>query len=71
MFCLRKHKNNTDVAMEIIKSFYVKEKDVYKLHVMWWNIGKCHKPWCMGITQKITIPRQVLTEEWDYYEADA
>lgn len=65
---LLKHINNTDVAIEIIKSFYVKEKEVYKLHVMWWDIGICHPPRCMGFNQKITIPREVMRNEWRVYE---
>lgn len=53
---LFKHKNNTDVAFEVNKLFFVKEKRVYKLHVTWWNIGICHDPMEMNITQKIEIP---------------
>jgi hypothetical protein len=54
---LLKHKNNTDVAIEILKSFYIREKQEYSLKVLWWNIGQCHEPYCMGITQRIRIPK--------------
>ena len=65
--CLRKHKNNTDVAFEVLTVFYVKEKRVYKLKVRWWNIGQSHPPWCMSITQKITLtPEQ--WKEWEIYK---
>ncbi len=52
------HPNTTDIAMEVIKSFYVKENKKWKIKVMWWNIGKCHQPWCMNIVERL-----VLTDE--------
>ncbi len=60
---LYKHLNSSDIAMEIIKSFYVEEKDVYKIKVIWWNIGNCHKPWCMGIEQKFILSAEKM-KEW-------
>lgn len=69
---LRKHKNNTDVAMEIIASFYVKEKDEYSLKVVWWNIVgdriPNRKAYCMNLTQRIRIPRETYKRDWEYYE---
>lgn len=44
---LYKHEKMTDIAAEVIRSFYVKEKRVWKLKVRWWNIGSKHAPWCM------------------------
>jgi hypothetical protein len=63
---LRKHVNNTDVAIEILKSFYVREKGLYKLKVRWWNIGRCHPPWSLGIVEKIEIPKHQM-REWHAY----
>ena len=65
---LFKHVNNTDVAFEIIKSFFVPEKSLYKLKVRWYNIGICHAPFDMGITQRIEIRQQDWRESWKPYE---
>jgi len=65
---LYKHINNTDVAIDIIKKFYVKEKALWKFKVMWWNVGECHDPWPMNITQQIEIPKEVWEKEWKLYE---
>lgn len=54
-----------DVAFQIIKSYKIPEKGVIKLTVGWWNIGRRHAPWEMGIVQKITIP--IDTWEKEYY----
>jgi len=32
------------------------ENDVWKLVVMWWNIGCCHTPYSMNIPDTIKIP---------------
>ncbi len=63
---LRKHVNNTDVAIEILKRFYVREKDLWKLKVRWWNVGKSHEPWCMNLEQKITVKSTDLAN-WELY----
>lgn len=67
MFKLLKHPASSDIAMEVIKKFYVEEKDVYKLRVKWWNIGRCHAPFCMNVTQKLTLPAAKF-REWKYME---
>jgi hypothetical protein len=64
---LYKHENCTDTAIEILKSFYVKEKQVYKWKVMWYNIGKCHAPWRMNIEQNITIKKSDVSN-WKIYK---
>lgn len=64
---LKKHIKNNDVAIEIIKKFYVKEKDLWKLRVCWWNIGVCHEPWCMNIKENIEIPGPEM-KNWKNYE---
>lgn len=64
---LYKHRNNTDVALEVLKSFYVKEKNLWKLKIRWWNIGKCHAPWCMQLTEQLEIPREDWRDNWEVY----
>jgi len=63
---LYKHKNNTDVAFELIKKFYVKQKDLYKMKVMWWRVNKANKVlYCMNIIQNIKIKRDSWRSEWE------
>lgn len=64
---LYKHQNNTDVAIEVIHREQMDNGD-WHLVVMWYNIGKCHKPWFLGETQKIVIPNERLPE-WEEYHA--
>jgi hypothetical protein len=64
MIRLYKHTRNTDVAFEIIKRIYIKEKDLYKMKVCWWNVGMCHEPWNMNVIQNISIPRSTFYSDW-------
>jgi hypothetical protein len=57
---LYRFKVNRDVAFEVHKAFYVKEKDLWKLRIGWWNIGNCHAPWPMGIPQNLQITAEQL-----------
>lgn len=65
---LRKHVNNNDVALEVIKAFFVPEKKVWKLKVRWWNIGIVHAPWSMGIIEKLEIDDRVWKLDWKPYK---
>lgn len=68
MIILWKHKDNRDVAFEVIKSFRPKGKDYINLKVAWWNIGECHEPWPMIITQTIKkYPLEKWQKEWSIY----
>mgnify|MGYP003352756139 CR=1 FL=1 len=60
---LWKHVDNKDVAFEILKSFYVKEKRMYKMQIEWWNLGP-HEAFSMGVIQKIQMPVDVLMTDW-------
>lgn len=61
---LLKHRNNTDVAIEVKKIRIIKETGVLKLTVIWWNIGLCHAPFSMNLEQKI----QIKIEDWPKWE---
>lgn len=65
---LRKHINNTDVAFETLKRFYVRETGVWKLKVRWWNVGKCHAPYDMHIEQKLTLTAGQMNDWKPYSE---
>jgi hypothetical protein len=43
------------VAAEFLKIFQVPGQDRYKVKVRWWNIGRCHAPWCMNLTQNMDL----------------
>jgi len=65
-FRIYKHVNNTDVAIVPIKSFYVKEKELWKLKVRWIYYkkdGQYTKD--MGIDQSITITKEEA-KNWIY-----
>jgi hypothetical protein len=59
---LYRHRENSTIAYQILKQFYVKEKDIHKLKVMVWNIGNCHTPWCMSIVDKFELTTAKLKE---------
>ena len=58
-----RHYLSTDVGFTVNKAFYIKEKDIWNLHVSWVNLGICHEPQHMGITQRIRIPMDKI-KEW-------
>jgi len=35
-----KHPNYLDIAVEVQKSYYIKENDTFSLKVVWWRMGK-------------------------------
>lgn len=50
-----KHKNNTDVAVEVLSFFQPTGKDYARIKVRWWRIGLENEiKWCMNITQTLT-----------------
>lgn len=54
--CLYRHSNNRDVAFEVIQEKVIlDDNDCHELYVSWWNIGSCHRPWPMGVSQTIRI----------------
>ena len=64
---LYQHLNCKDTAIEILKKFYVPEKDAYSLKIMWWDTGVCHAPRRMNIVQRIKITRFDLRNNWKLY----
>jgi len=55
---LWRHVDNTTVAMEVTNCTWVPEKDSWSMRVSWYNIGHCHLPWPLGISQRIWIRRE-------------
>lgn len=51
---LYKHKDNTDVAVEVLKFVKVSGKDYARIKVCWWNVVPSHPPYCMNFTQYLT-----------------
>jgi len=63
---LLKHENNSTVAVEILKSFYVKEKQAYKWKVRWYGISSKYPPRDLKIEQRITILKKDASK-WKPY----
>lgn len=55
---LYQHLNNTDVAAEVLKCFYIKEREAYSVRIRWWNVGKAHAPWCMNLEERFIISKE-------------
>ena len=60
---LYKHKNNEDVAAQVIRKTYLIEDDVYEITIMWWNV--VHEPFDMNIKQTFKIKREVGDRDWE------
>lgn len=52
---LYRHRQNQDIAFRVVTRFYIRQKDMWSLKVEWWNIGACHAPHPMTITQRLTL----------------
>ena len=63
---LLKHDDNTDVAVEILKQFYVARTQTYKFKVRWWNIVPSHPPYCMWLEQTIRVAKKDM-HKWKPY----
>lgn len=57
---LWRHPEMSTVAMEILSHEETIDK-VY-LEVSWWNIGRCHKPYPIGVFQDLTLSHAKLAE---------
>lgn len=79
---LYKHKNNTDVAAEVIKYFQPHNKDYVRIKVRWWRILNNKPIYCMGFMSKLTTaesygkpmkertkyPLKMWNEDWKLLE---
>lgn len=63
---LYKHRNCTDVAVEVLKKYYIPEKDAYALKVLWVRVSTPRNKvlWSLGITQRLKISRQEWLHGW-------
>lgn len=48
--------------MEILDSIYTESDDSWLLHIRWWNIGRCHEPWCMGVMERKNLSNDKYSE---------
>ena len=79
---LYKHKNNTDVAVEVVRMIKIPGKNYARIKVRWWNIGKCHAPWNLGLEtqwltdatirgnkdQRMKYPISKWKNDWEIYK---
>lgn len=62
------HEAFTSVAIQIRHFHKSERRGVFKIRVIWWNIGECHAPWCMNIRQNLEIPIEKWRKEWKIYK---
>ena len=55
---LYKHKNNKDIAAQVLKITRIPGKDYARIKARWWNIGP-HRPFDMKIEQMLTDATKV------------
>lgn len=63
---LLKHKAMTDVAFEVTDMRWLPSKSKLSIDVMWWNIGNCHEPYCMGVIDEISVEPEWLRDVVEY-----
>lgn len=59
---LLKHKDCIDVAIDVLGSFYIKEKEEYSLRVVWVRTYRNKPPTSMNITQRIRIHKSKMAD---------
>ena len=60
-----RHPNNTTICMEVLKSFYIKEKDAYSMRIMWWKWSpKRGVVYTLGIAERVKWSRDKC-KEWE------
>jgi len=62
---LYKHKNNTDVAIQVLYE-YRPHGDHQSFHVVWWNVVRPHKEFCYNYEETIKIKTEDILN-WKYY----
>lgn len=65
---LYKHRNNTDIAFEVLKRFYIRENGAYSLKVAWWRVRGDEVLYPFNIVERIQLKRDVLTNDWEYID---
>lgn len=62
-----KHKNNTDVAMQVIRSYWIPEKQGWKAKVNWINIVNPANPYLL--TKDNVFVTKDQRKNWESYDA--
>jgi hypothetical protein len=62
-----KHRNCTDTAIYVTKSFYVKEIEVINISFKWFNIVNPKNPYDMGLEDTATIAISDFHQNWEHY----
>lgn len=64
MVMLRKHVNNTDVAAEVVKCFFVAKKREYSVRFRWWNIVRPHAAFDLRVESRHRISVDDWEQKW-------
>ena len=62
---LYKHINNTDIAFEVLRKYYIPEKDAYSIKVRWYRVRGDYVLWCFNIVERHRIDRYKFLHEWE------
>ena len=62
-----KHKNHRDICYQIIKAYYIPEKDGWKIKFRWWNISGSEAFW-MGLPDQTGFISREDRYNWKPYE---
>ncbi len=62
-----RHRNNTDVAMQVVKSYWIPEKDGYKVKVYWWNIVNPSNQFKLFVHTNYEFVKREDVKNWDLY----
>lgn len=61
---LYKHPEMKDIAFQVIKKFYIKEKDIYEVKVLYYlRLPESKKYECTNILDKLRLPKEKV-KEW-------
>lgn len=62
---LLKHIRNTDVAILVLKKYFIPQKDYYKVKVKWMNIVNPNNIFYIGVQETLIINRKKFLKEWE------
>jgi hypothetical protein len=65
-----KHVCNTDVAMQVLKSYWIEEKQAWKVKVIWLNITNPKKPFVIDFNPESHYIPKDKVKNWKVYDVE-
>lgn len=60
-YCLYKHERCLDAAINVLKMFYIPQKNGYKVKVDWYNVSY-DTPFRLGVTETVFIRKDDINK---------